>query len=342
MIAILLKVLFMLSLTYRTSGFRLSSLTSSIRSKLTRSMSVDTELDGLLEVPVEKALKWQDNITFVDGTWWMPNSRDYKAREAFEKGPRIPGAVYIDIDDLADKSSDLPHMMPPADLWSRYLTKYDIISADQHVVVYSQETSCLCIHRAFVQCLSMGHNPNKLHLLQGSLEDWKEAGGSVVSSPVQVLYADDLTGEDETNYPATEAQAMIDMETLRKAIDDNTCIILDARAEDRFLGKVPEPRAGLRRGHMPGAQHLFFQSLLKDDAAVCLKSKEELESILDTFPKSDKQVVVSCGSGVTACTIKVAMMATGTDPNSILLYDGSWTEWGSTSETPVDGEVLDE
>lgn len=305
-------------------------------------------------------------VVFCDGTWWMPNSRTPTAREAFERGPRIPGAVFLDIDDLAAPPHPsvvpaLPHMMPPPELWSAYMTAMGVTN-QHHLIIYGQASDCPYIYRAFVQCYCMGHDTDKLHVLEGSLEDWKMAGGPLDTQPCKVTKAVDLppspllTSPTADAYRAIAAREIITMTELKEIISSSSRtkssmsssknpmehIIVDARSPERFYAKVDEPRPGLRLGHMPGAKNLFFMNLVDPGKPIRLKSDSELQSILQeaglwTTAQQDDSVMIvtTCGSGATACLLKSAFLVLGLDPSRILLYDGSWCEWGAYPDTPI-------
>lgn len=283
-------------------------------------------------VPLDQAIQLHrgntERIAFVDGTWYMPNTHPKTSREIFEAGPRISGAIFFDMDDLKDTTTShhyasLPHMMSTPGVWAAYLKHYDINPTDR-VIVYAQQNDCPMIHRAFVQFWTMGQD--NVHILDGSLQDWKEAGGPIETHCTKCVQRSELDLSAASAGPA--ARAVVDMAQVKALV---------ARSPDRFVGQVDEPRQDLRRGHIPGSKNVFFKCLLNKDKPIQLLPRPELESILQSHLKDrKKKFIVSCGSGVTACTIKVALMECGVDPNHILLYDGSWTEWGDNAAgTPI-------
>lgn len=334
-------LLFSKTLTKRLHMSTSSTINSDLESFFTSSRDDTNDfhisLDTALQIHAQCS---PEQVRFVDGTWTLPSATNIpKPRQLFEQGPRIPNAIFLDIDDLADTtSSNLPHMMPSPTLWNAYMNAYHITN-DHHLIVYGQTTNCMYIHRAFVQLLSMGHDRSKLHLCTASLEEWQAEGGPVETSVQQVLTAQQVLDQKNAagTYQATEPQAVIDKNTLwsivvksKNTSNTKTYRIVDVRSPDRFYARVDEPRPGLRKGHIPGAENVFFASLLQDDAPIRLKSKTELEQLLADYIATNQNddnettIISLCGSGATACTLKAALMVCGKDPNSILLYDGSW------------------
>lgn len=194
----------------------------------------------------------------------------------------------------------------------------------------------MCTQRAWYQLRAMGHAKEKVHLMQGSLADWTALGGPVDIQPTKALVANELDLQKEPSYIATDPQNVVGLEEMKELVGTDEAVVIDVRSKDRFLARVDEPRPGLRLGHMPGAVNLPFNEMLQPD--MTYKSSEEMRDIAKQAGvdvNTDKRIIVSCGSGVTACVVAGALEACGRDPAGIYVYDGSWMEWGGEQDTPI-------
>lgn len=257
------------------------------------------------------------DVRIVDATWFMPS--DPRNAKALYAERRIPGAVFFDIDDIADTSSDLPHMLPSPEKFSSRMCKLGI-SDGSRIVVYDS-AGIFSAARVWWTFRVMGHED--VVVLDGGFPAW-EAGGFPI--------------EDGPPVPRTErhfstqlrADLMRDLADMRRAIAAGGAI-LDARPAPRFLGDADEPRAGLKRGHMPGAKNVPFGALIANGF---MRPREDLAQVFAAAGADTAQAAIcTCGSGVTAAVIALALARLGRWDASI--YDGAWAEWGARDDTPT-------
>ena len=239
---------------------------------------------------------------------------------------RIPGACRFDINKVADQTNPLPHMIPPATEFAAAVSAMGI-GDDDHVVIYD-DSAILPATRVWWMFRLFGHE--RVSVLNGGLAAWRRGGGELETTPPQIPVQTSPSGQF-TARPPVGAQ-VIDMPTIQAMIAaDSLGQLADARAAGRFAGTAPEPRAGLRSGHIPGARNVPLTSLLADDG-----SFKPVADIRQAFVEGgidpDRPVITSCGSGVTACGLALGLALAGNE--QVFVYDGSWTEWGA-SEAPI-------
>jgi thiosulfate/3-mercaptopyruvate sulfurtransferase len=311
------------------------------------------------------------NIKFVDGSWWLGNSRDAQAE--FEGGPRIVGATFFDVDEIAATGDlnpkRLPHMAPPKvracievtsmydhEDWRNFkcLFSYSVqelfaaamdemgILNSSHVVVYGTE-GCMFVHRTYYTFGAMGHDPDKLHMMEGSLKEWEAKGGAVDTNPTTAINVGELDLSKSPTYQARDAVGFVSIDEVAKVVKEEgkgEAFVIDARSAGRFIGTESEPRPGLRGGHMPGSYNLPFTELLEgfNGEWTRLKPEDELRQIFIKAGidiQTGKQIICSCGSGVTASAIAAALEKCGRDRSTISVFDGSWIEWASNPDNLV-------
>jgi thiosulfate/3-mercaptopyruvate sulfurtransferase len=234
----------------------------------------------------------------------------------------IPGAVFFDIEELSDRPNPLPHMLPPADVFARNVSALGI--GDQmDIIIYEQE-GVFSGPRAWWTLKTFG--ARSVHLLDGGLRAWIEAGLPTDSGPVHRAPA--------IFHATLDQNAVKDFSQIQELIVAQGRI-LDARSAGRFAGTLPEPRPGLSSGHMPGATSLPYTELVE---AGRLKSVEELRRIFaNKGVDLEKPITTTCGSGVTAAVLALGLEAAGA--KQVTLYDGSWAEYAAHPQAMIEKAV---
>lgn len=258
------------------------------------------------------------DIRVVDATWFLPGEeRDPKALYAER---RIPGAIFFDIDEIADTDSALPHMLPPPEKFASRMRKRGI-GDGARVVVYDNH-GLFSAARVWWTFRVMGHED--VVVLDGGFPAWEAAGCEIEIGPPQNRMERHFT-------PRVRADLVRSASDMRRIIETNSAPIFDARPAPRFRGEAAEPRAGLKGGHMPGAANVPAGTLTQDGK---LKSAEELKAVfVDAGADLTRTAICSCGSGVTAAIIALALARLGRWDAAV--YDGSWAEWGALPDAPI-------
>lgn len=251
------------------------------------------------------------DVRVLDCTWFMPDA-PRTGRQAYD-AHHIPGARFFDIDDIADTTVDLPHMLPPPEKFSSRVRRLGL--GDGHRIICYDQNGFLASARAWWMFRVMGHSD--VAVLDGGFNAWRAIGGDVEDLPPHFIADRHFTVRPRRDLVRSLSQIMDTLEA-------SSAQVVDARSGARFRGEVEEPRAGLRKGHMPGATNVYYADLLSDGA---LKPDAELRAVFDKAGVDmAKPIVNTCGSGVTAAILTLAQSVLGHDDAAI--YDGSWAEWG--------------
>ena len=264
------------------------------------------------------AANLETGIKIVDASWYLPaQGRD--ARREYEAG-HIPGAVFFDQDAVVDPASSLPHALPSPEVFADHAGRLGLSERDT-IVVYDG-LGIFTAPRVWWMLRTMG--ARDVTILDGGFDNWKAEGRPVTAETVAPAPA--------TFSPRFDATAVSTLADMRGIIEDSETQIADARSPGRFSGDEPEPRPGMRSGHMPGARNVPTFSLSDNGR---LKSLPELREVLASAGLDlDRPVATTCGSGVTAAVITLALHSLSHERNT--LYDGSWSQWGSLPDTPVE------
>lgn len=258
------------------------------------------------------------DLRVLDASWYLPDAgRD--PRVEYEVA-HIPGARFFDIEDISDHRSDLPHMAPPVEKFMSRLRAMGV--GDGHQVVIYDGAGLLSAARVWWLFRLMGQE--NVAVLDGGLPKWQSEGRSIEDLPPVI--------RDRHMTVRLQNQLVRDVTQVSSASKLDDHVIVDARAAVRFRGEAPEPREGLRAGHIPRSRNVPYTDLLNDDKT--MKDPETCRAIFEAAGVDlNKPIITSCGSGVTAAVLALALERLG--HRNWSLYDGSWAEWGMFPTVPV-------
>ncbi|MBX3480152.1 MAG: 3-mercaptopyruvate sulfurtransferase [Caulobacter sp.] len=258
------------------------------------------------------------DVRIIDASWFLPGeSRDPRAEFAVA---HIPGAVFFDIDDIVDETSDLPHMLPSPVKFASRVRKIGLGDGARLIIYDSQ--GLFSAARVWWTFRAMGHED--VAVLDGGLPKWIAEG-----RPIE----DGVPPPRERHFTTRYSNDLVrDLGQVRRALASGREQLVDARPAARFTGEAPEPRPGLRGGHMPGARNVPASSVLAPDGT--MKTAEQLQAVFEAAGVAlDRPIVTTCGSGITAAILALALARLGKDRTAV--YDGSWAEWGGRDDTEV-------
>jgi len=258
------------------------------------------------------------DLRIIDASWYMPAENRNPAAEYLDE--HIPGARFFDIDDISDHRSELPHMAPPVEKFMSRMRAMGI--GDGHQIVVYDSAGLFSAARVWWLFRLMGKMD--IAVLDGGLPKWKAEGRPLSDMPPVV--------RDRHMTVSRQNQMVRDVTQVARAAKLGDHTILDARGAARFKGEAPEPREGLRSGHIPSSRNVFFGDLINADGT--MKTKAEIHAVMEAAGADlSKPVITSCGSGVTAAILCLALERIGKTDHA--LYDGSWSEWGMYADLPI-------
>ena len=260
------------------------------------------------------------NLRIVDASWFLPN--DHRNAAAEYAAAHIPGAIFFDVDASSDQTSPLPHMLPTADAFAARMSALGVSDTDD-IVVYDRSGTNLSAARVWWMFRVFGHRATAV--LDGGLGAWRAEG--------RPLEAGIVAGAPGMFTARLDAARVRNLDAMRANLETRREQVIDARSAGRFAGTAPEPRPGLRGGHVPGSLSLPYTELVTPNGT--MRPAADLRLTFDALGADlDRPIVASCGSGTTACCIALALDLLGAPDVSV--YDGSWTEWAGRADTPIE------
>lgn len=259
-------------------------------------------------------------VRVLDASWYLPTAgRDARAEWLVR---RIPGARFFDLDAASDPCATMPHMLPEPAHFEAVVRDLGISSGDA-VVVYDGSGANLSAARCWWMFRAFGHDD--VRVLDGGMPAWVREGRPIEGGEPAPVQAGDFVAKPR-------AARVTALDEMREIVAQRRAQVVDMRSAARFAGDAPEPRAGIRGGHMPGARNVPYDTLVDAEGRVldpaALRARLAAAGVTPGRP-----IVATCGSGVSACALLLALHTLGEDDAA--LYDGSWTEWGGRADTPV-------
>ena len=260
-------------------------------------------------------------VRVLDGSWHLPSAARDPVAEFL--AAHIPGAAFFDIDGISDPDSSLPHMLPSPTHFADSVSALGIGNAS-HVVVYDT-VGLYSAARVWWMFRVFGHE--RVSVLAGGLPRW-QAVGRPVESGTPAIAPGAFTAQ-------AAAETMVrSFEQVRATLGTGSAQVVDARAAARFTGEDPGPRPDLARGHIPGSRNVPFDAVLDDDDGTLGDTAAIRHAFEEAGVDPARPVIATCGSGITACTLALALAAIGVE--RVAVYDGSWSDWGSRADAPVE------
>ena len=256
-----------------------------------------------------------DCVKIIDCSWHMPQTKRNSFLEY--ETQHIPNTIFFDLDNNSKRNTNLPHMLVDIDNWEKIVSKMGIKKNDEIIIYDNSDIVSSC--RCWFNFIFFGHDPKLVHILNGGLKKWIKEKKKTTN---------DLTNIQMSNYKAFEKKELVKNKNfINQNIESQNFKVIDARSKERFEGKIPEPRKGLRSGSIKNSFCIPFNLCLNDDKT--FKDKEELKNVFKSCLKNinEKNIVFSCGSGVTACVLALAYSLIN-DKYQPCIYDGSWAEYG--------------